>query len=73
MIAGGRMMQTRKVPLGTGIPAAAHEKNLHKQYSRKLAKMKDYYCKLYVLTVLTLCLIAVIGFCAGCILSMLLC
>ena len=70
---GGKMMQTRKVPLGTGIPVAAQNKTLHKQYSRKLAEMKDYYCKLYVLTVLTLCLIAVSGFCSGFILSMLFC
>lgn len=66
-------MQTKKVPLGTGIPGAAQSKTLHKQYSRNLAKMKDYYCKLYVLTVLILCSIAVIGFWAGYILSILFC
>lgn len=66
-------MQTKKVPLGTGIPGAAQSKILHKQYSRKIVKMKDYYCKLYVLTVLALCLIALLGFWAGYILSILFC
>ncbi len=62
-------MANKKVPLGTAIPAAAHEKMLHKQYTRILARMKDYYCRLYALTVLTLCCIAVIGFWAGYLLS----
>lgn len=66
-------MQAKKVPLGTGIPVAAQRKILHKQYSKKIARMKDYYCKLYVLTVLTLSFIAVIGFWAGYILSILFC
>ncbi len=66
-------MQDKEMPLGTAIPVAAQRKILHKQYTRNLARIKDYYCKLYVFTVLTLCLIALIGFCTGCILSMLFC
>lgn len=66
-------MQAKKVPLGTGIPGAAQNKMLHKQYSRKIVKMKDYYCKLYVFTVLALCLVMMFGFCAGYILSILFC
>lgn len=67
------MIQDKKVPLGTAIPVAAQKNKLHKQYTRNLARIKDYYCVLYVFTVLTLCLIALIGFCTGCILSMLFC
>ncbi|MCI8704409.1 MAG: hypothetical protein HFE60_09055 [Anaerotignum sp.] len=70
---GGEKMQDKEMPLGTAIPVAAQRKILHKQYTRNLARIKDYYCKLYVFTVLTLCLIALIGFCTGCILSMLFC
>ncbi len=66
-------MQDKEMPLGTAIPVAAQRKILHKQYTRNRARIKDYYCKLYVFTVLTLCLIALIGFCTGCILSMLFC
>ena len=66
-------MQDKEMPLGTAIPVAAQRKILHKQYTRNLARIKDYYCKLYVFTVLTLCLIALIGFCTGCILSMMFC
>lgn len=65
-------MATKKVPLGTAIPTAAHAKMLQKQYTRNMAKMKDYYCRLYVLMILILCSIAVIGFWAGYLLSVIL-
>lgn len=65
-------MATKKVPLGTAIPVTAHEKILHKQYTRNMVKMKDYYCRLYVLMVLILCCIAVISFWTGYLLSVIL-
>ena len=43
-------MQDKEMPLGTAIPVAAQRKILHKQYTRNLARIKDYYCKLYVNT-----------------------
>lgn len=62
-------MAIKKVPLGTAIPAAAHKNMLHKQYTRDTARIKEHYCRLYVLTVFILCCIAVIGFWAGFLLS----
>lgn len=65
-------MAIKKVPLGTAIPVTAHEKILHKQYTRNTAKIKVHYCRLYMLAVLILCCIASIGFLAGFLLSVIL-
>lgn len=65
-------MAIKKVPLGTAIPVTAQRKILHKQYTRNTARIKEHYCRLYVLTVFILCCIAVIGFWVGFLLSVIL-